>query len=160
MIQNPRGAKISNPKLDTGGPARGRRNRNACTSCRQVKLSCDSAQKFPSPCSRCQNHKLRCQIDPSFKRTRARDHLAEVKSQLQGIQKGLETLPAIHEPHTPSSWTSPTAESRGGHDSFYIINRHDASTSSFTLGPAVLTYDTIVELFEQCVDPLKSPQEC
>jgi len=169
MIQNPPTTtkSKSSPAVSSGGTStRGRRNQKACTSCRQVKLRCDSAQRFPSPCSRCQMGDLQCRIDPDFRRTRAKHQLDEVKSQLHDIQKALKTIPAnLDSQHATStstlpaptshqeSWRKPAvaAEHIGEEeDAFYDINlNEDILNSSFTLGSSVLTGGTIIILFKQ-----------
>lgn len=67
-----------------------RRTVKTCTECRQSKvritranktwgtqltrpqLKCDSKERFPSPCSRCEAKQLFCNVDAAFKRTPAK----------------------------------------------------------------------------------------
>jgi hypothetical protein len=41
---------------------------------RNSKLRCDGPSKFPAPCSRCASHNLQCKVDPTFKRTPAKQY--------------------------------------------------------------------------------------
>ncbi|KAI8723007.1 Fungal-trans domain-containing protein [Fusarium sp. LHS14.1] len=76
----------------------------ACTECKQAKLRCDSKDKFPNPCSRCQSRHLFCTVDASFKRTPARKRLEAMSRELQELRNQRE------EDH-PSSRTESTADS-------------------------------------------------
>ncbi|KAK9326613.1 hypothetical protein V1520DRAFT_125764 [Lipomyces starkeyi] len=73
-----------------------KRSRQACTACRQVKLRCDSMQKFPAPCSRCTKNKLDCRTDPSFRRQHTRDNINKLATQLTAIQQTISSLPSQH----------------------------------------------------------------
>ncbi|KIH89335.1 hypothetical protein SPBR_06711 [Sporothrix brasiliensis 5110] len=60
----------------------------ACTTCRQVKLRCDAAERYPSPCSRCVKRRKPCVFDSDFKRRPVRgalERLLEEKEQLKQI---------------------------------------------------------------------------
>jgi superfamily II helicase len=161
-------AQFQNP-LPSSGHRIGARSNRACTTCRQVKLRCDSAQTFPSPCSRCKRGNLQCRIDPDFKRTRARHQLNEVTSQLIAIQKTLEMNSATSSPNArPPSSTSWGESWRGSRvadpstrvhrndltstneDSFYkMSSSEDLPNSSVSLGSAVLERENLIVLFAQ-----------
>ncbi|KAH8809408.1 hypothetical protein F5884DRAFT_674124 [Xylogone sp. PMI_703] len=71
---------------------RGRKpNFVACVHCRQMKLACDGPRKFPAGCSRCTKAGKLCSVDPSFKRTKKREHFTAVEKELEDIKQSLET---------------------------------------------------------------------
>ncbi|KAI1372463.1 fungal-specific transcription factor domain-containing protein [Hypoxylon crocopeplum] len=57
-----------------------------CTECKQSKLRCDSKDRFPNPCSRCQARNLTCTVDPSFRRTPARKRLEAMSRELRELR--------------------------------------------------------------------------
>ncbi|XXH02208.1 hypothetical protein Hte_008576 [Hypoxylon texense] len=57
-----------------------------CTECKQSKLRCDSKDRFPNPCSRCQARNLSCTVDPSFRRTPARKRLEAMSRELRELR--------------------------------------------------------------------------
>ncbi|KAI1759242.1 hypothetical protein GGR53DRAFT_165567 [Hypoxylon sp. FL1150] len=57
-----------------------------CTECKQSKLRCDSKDRFPNPCSRCQARTLSCTVDPSFRRTPARKRLEAMSRELRELR--------------------------------------------------------------------------
>ncbi|KAF5712237.1 transcription factor [Fusarium globosum] len=50
------------------------------------KLRCDSKEKFPDPCSRCNARHLFCTVDATFKRTPARKRLEAMSKELQELR--------------------------------------------------------------------------
>ncbi|GAB5593941.1 Regulatory protein leu3 [Umbelopsis nana] len=61
----------------------------ACTTCRQRKLKCDAPQRFPQPCSRCNNLKKACIFDANFKRVPKNHRLQQVENELKTIKQTL-----------------------------------------------------------------------
>ncbi|KAI2615402.1 fungal-specific transcription factor domain-containing protein [Hypoxylon sp. NC1633] len=57
-----------------------------CTECKQSKLRCDSKDRFPNPCSRCQSRNLTCTVDPAFRRTPARKRLEAMSRELRELR--------------------------------------------------------------------------
>lgn len=139
---------------------RSTRNQKACTSCRQVKLRCDSAQTFPAPCSRCQKNQLHCRTDPDFKRTRTRNRLAEVTNQLNAIQQTLALSPEQRNLLAASSGSesqsvSPAADFTNydnNSDALANFYRYEMSNDLPSpppyLGPIPIENSQIISLFE------------
>ncbi|KAJ2963134.1 hypothetical protein NQZ79_g1796 [Umbelopsis isabellina] len=80
----------------------------ACTTCRQRKLKCDAAQRFPQRCSRCNKLEKACLFDPNFKRVSKSLRLQQVEQQLRSIGKaspgaGSENFVASHKRHSDHS---------------------------------------------------------
>ncbi|KAJ8102349.1 hypothetical protein POJ06DRAFT_82055 [Lipomyces tetrasporus] len=61
----------------------------ACVHCRQMKLRCDSGDRFPAPCSRCHKSGRDCSINPSYKRTARRDRLDELEREIHVLRSNL-----------------------------------------------------------------------
>lgn len=57
-----------------------------CTHCRQMKLRCDSRERFPRPCSRCSKNNLGCSVDPFFKREARRKRIIALEKEIQEIK--------------------------------------------------------------------------
>ena len=145
------------------------RSRRACTSCRQVKLRCDSDQTFPAPCSRCRKGNLHCRIDQGFRRTRARQHLDEVTSKLNAIQEALRTNPpertfishhSTNSSSEPEVWQAPALvdpEDSSNEDvvmfthedAFYTSSTEDLANLLFSLKSVKLEGKIINTLFTQ-----------
>ncbi|KAK9326104.1 hypothetical protein V1517DRAFT_312729 [Lipomyces orientalis] len=70
-------------------PAAKRHKRVACVHCRQMKLRCNSADRFPAPCSRCHKSGRDCSINPSYKRTARRDRLDELEQEIHMLRNNL-----------------------------------------------------------------------
>ncbi|KAK9492096.1 hypothetical protein V1508DRAFT_173503 [Lipomyces doorenjongii] len=79
----------------------------ACVHCRQMKLRCDSGDRFPAPCSRCHKSGRDCSINPSYKRTARRDRLDELEREVHVLRSNLwesstSVNPVIDPVDTPS----------------------------------------------------------
>jgi hypothetical protein len=160
----------------------GGRNPRACTSCRQVKLRCDQASAFPSPCSRCKRGNFQCRVDPEFKRTRTRHQLDHVTSQLAAIQQALKSnsliLDANHQNSKAFEPKFETTTEKGVEknnapsrvENFYKITfdqiniedisvHNSSSLSSLFLGNVPVRHTFLLSLFEQYVpqSPLFHP---
>ncbi|KAK9250137.1 hypothetical protein V1507DRAFT_395126 [Lipomyces tetrasporus] len=61
----------------------------ACVHCRQMKLRCDSGDRFPAPCSRCHKSGRDCSINPSYRRTVRRDRLDELEREIHMLRNNL-----------------------------------------------------------------------
>ncbi|KAI1343534.1 hypothetical protein F5Y15DRAFT_405904 [Xylariaceae sp. FL0016] len=57
-----------------------------CTECKQSKVRCDSKERFPNPCSRCELRHSTCAIDPTFKRTPARKRFEAMSKELSELR--------------------------------------------------------------------------
>jgi len=167
-VRSPPQAATSRSPLPKSGHRRGARNPRACNSCRQVKLRCDNVQTFPSPCSRCKRGNLQCRTDPDFKRTRARQQLDEVTSQLNAIKEALKTNSMNLSPHTrtvstsgPESWPEPGVADPNSRshddtsismqeDDFYRISLNEnLPDMTLSLGSAVFELEILIILFTQ-----------
>ncbi|KAK9342819.1 hypothetical protein V1522DRAFT_415055 [Lipomyces starkeyi] len=70
-------------------PLAKRHKGGACVHCRQMKLRCDSGDRFPAPCSRCHKSGRDCSINPSYRRTARRDRLDELEREIHMLRNNL-----------------------------------------------------------------------
>lgn len=82
-----------------GSNAKRFRSSTACTTCRQMKLKCDRAERLPNRCTRCQTRDSVCQTSRTFKRRRmkGRSDDAEVRRlrhELEQLRAHVASLPA------------------------------------------------------------------
>ncbi|GFF89722.1 hypothetical protein IFM47457_08246 [Aspergillus lentulus] len=56
-----------------------------------MKRACDRYDKLPAPCSRCSKANKVCSIDPSFRRQKKRQKLAEIEQELQQLKNQLQS---------------------------------------------------------------------
>ncbi|KAI5860998.1 fungal-specific transcription factor domain-containing protein [Durotheca rogersii] len=123
-----------------------------CTECKQSKLRCDSKDRFPNPCSRCQARNLTCTVDPSFRRTPARKRLEAMSKELQELRDQ-----RLAEGARASSATSPDADTNRSRDTSVSASQSLAGIllddfeflghESFELGPVVVSKQSVVEIF-------------
>ncbi|CAK7237285.1 hypothetical protein SEUCBS140593_009907 [Sporothrix eucalyptigena] len=95
----------------------------ACTTCRQVKLRCDAAQRYPSPCSRCEKRRRTCVFDAEFKRRPVRgalEKLLEEKEQLQQMLSQAQE-PTVTPSHSEASVDEPGYDLDGVRLSFTVV---------------------------------------
>ncbi|KAL2352407.1 hypothetical protein BJ546DRAFT_987614, partial [Cryomyces antarcticus] len=175
------------PTQGTATAAARRSRAKSCTTCRQVKLRCDTKQTFPSACSRCKSNRLECRMDSSFKRVPARRRVEELTNQLSKIQRTL-TLEQVAE-SSDNIWgnalrTRPRASRSASNASVTPLSVTGTSSRWFdrtehqqrlahheqwTIGDVTIEHFTIVDLllqFEQfyyphcpILEPIASPQE-
>ncbi|TVY81957.1 Transcriptional regulatory protein SEF1 [Lachnellula suecica] len=126
-----------------------KRNQGACTTCRQVKLKCDSNERFPAPCTRCSKKNLQCRTDPNFKRTRTRNRLDDVTNQLNAIQKTLaqqsHATPSVQHDSTPGP--SPSAQSLLDIEESTFYRYTNLPDSSFILDHVSMDHEHVMQLF-------------
>ncbi|KAF2423645.1 hypothetical protein EJ08DRAFT_441801 [Tothia fuscella] len=77
-----------------------KRNKKACTECRQQKVRCDATVDSTEPCSRCRKMQLRCVISDPFKREHKRQRLSELEQETVHLRQRLEQR---------NSWSGPIA---------------------------------------------------
>lgn len=65
--------------------------RLACTCCRQQKSKCDAQTRYPSPCTRCTNKGLPCELNAGFKRTEKRARLALIEREFAELKKSFQS---------------------------------------------------------------------
>ncbi|KAI8960263.1 hypothetical protein F5Y11DRAFT_358644 [Daldinia sp. FL1419] len=123
-----------------------------CTECKQSKLRCDSKDRFPNPCTRCQARSLTCTVDPSFRRTPARKRLEAMSRELRELRDQ-----RISEARAGST-TSPDPDTTRSQDS--SVNASQPSVAillddfelmgleSFDLGGVIISNQTVVEIFK------------
>ncbi|KAF8850816.1 hypothetical protein BDZ45DRAFT_751319 [Acephala macrosclerotiorum] len=139
--------------MSLAGDRNPKRNQGACTTCRQVKLKCDSNERFPAPCTRCSKKNLQCRTDPNFKRTRTRNRLDEVTNQLNTIQKTLAEQSQHRTPSVPNdliSGLSPDVQSLldNGDSTFYRhANINDLPALPSILGHITVDHEHVIQLF-------------
>ncbi|KUJ07762.1 uncharacterized protein LY89DRAFT_742535 [Mollisia scopiformis] len=140
--------------MSSAGERQQKRNQKACTTCRQVKLRCDSHERFPAPCTRCLKKNIQCRIDPDFKRTRTRNRLDEVTNQLNAIQKTLADQSQRGPASVPDSSTlgpslavETTNFNEVDHTFYQYSNIDDLPDSPLILNLASLEADHVKSLF-------------
>ncbi|KAH9905137.1 hypothetical protein F4778DRAFT_728850 [Xylariomycetidae sp. FL2044] len=126
-------------------PWPGVRQVKTCTECKQSKLRCDSKERFPHPCTRCEARNLNCTVDPSFRRTPARKRIEAMSKELQELrsQRG-QTARAPSSTVSTESYNSPEDSSR-------IIPIEDDFTftpGTLQLGGAMVNPISAVEAFK------------
>ncbi|KAI1803933.1 hypothetical protein F4811DRAFT_562103 [Daldinia bambusicola] len=123
-----------------------------CTECKQSKLRCDSKDRFPNPCTRCQARNLTCTVDPSFRRTPARKRLEAMSRELrelrdQRIAEARASSTASPDPDTSRSQDSSINASQSSVtillDDFDLMG-----LESFDLGGVVISNHTVIEAFK------------
>lgn len=77
--------------FDVAGEDKGAPKRIACIECRQQKVRCDAHELYPDPCTRCVKKKLKCLVQPDFKRTYKRRRLVEVEQEIERLKHSIET---------------------------------------------------------------------
>ncbi|KAF1839013.1 hypothetical protein BDW02DRAFT_564352 [Decorospora gaudefroyi] len=123
-----------------------------CTQCKQVKLRCDSKEKFPAPCTRCTTRNLQCIVDSSFRRTPARKRVEEMAKELEALrsQKTEDGNKSFTEsPSLPESMLdSPDhpAEQPG----MATVDETGLDQDYFQLEDFVIDRDTVVGVFSMC----------
>ncbi|KAL1890318.1 hypothetical protein Sste5346_008320 [Sporothrix stenoceras] len=122
----------------------------ACTTCRQVKLRCDAAQRYPSPCSRCEKRRKTCVFDSEFKRRPVRgalERLLEEKEQLKQIVDSLGAGATV----TTNAGTAPTTShitpSQTQSEASPVVHTVD-DTPGYDLDGVRLGFAVVDDLFE------------
>lgn len=80
------------PKVGGVGEAPPRTLRNkrmACVECRQQKAKCDSAEKYPNPCTRCAKKNRICSLNSEYKRTYKRERTKQIEEELKALKQSL-----------------------------------------------------------------------
>jgi hypothetical protein len=124
----------------------------ACTTCRQVKLRCDAAQRYPSPCSRCEKRRKTCVFDSEFKRRPVRgalERLLEEKEQLKQIVDSLGAATAGSTASNGPATTHLTPSHTQSEASPVVGVSHPADdTLGYDLDGVRLSFAVVDDLFE------------
>ncbi|KAF2396638.1 Zn(II)2Cys6 transcription factor [Trichodelitschia bisporula] len=67
-----------------------KRNKKACTECRQQKVRCDAKVDSSDPCTRCRKMQLKCVISDPFKREHKRQRLSELEQETNELRQKLQ----------------------------------------------------------------------
>ncbi|KAI1114105.1 hypothetical protein F5Y14DRAFT_191022 [Nemania sp. NC0429] len=117
-----------------------------CTECKQSKLRCDSKERFPNPCTRCQLRDLQCVVDPSFRRTPARKRMEAMSKELNELRsQGLKTRGTSTTSTDDSSFSTDAAThglSAIPEDNFEL------SVEAVAIGCTVVSSATAIEAFK------------
>ncbi|RKK25405.1 hypothetical protein BFJ63_vAg7427 [Fusarium oxysporum f. sp. narcissi] len=106
------------------------------------KLRCDSKEKFPDPCSRCNARHLFCTVDATFKRTPARKRLEAMSKELQELRN--QTHRTGDQLVTGSSFTS---ESRSPASQDEGVDEFELTSFTVSLAGVVIDSSTATEAF-------------
>ncbi|KAH3953335.1 hypothetical protein HBH53_041310 [Parastagonospora nodorum] len=127
------------------------RNRSVktCTQCKQVKLRCDSRDRFPAPCTRCQTRDLQCVIDSAFRRTPARKRIEEMAKELEALKTSRHD--AVHS-HTESPNELDTTQDSPDHPlnltGTATLDLSGLERNDYELDDCVINSDTVIEIFQ------------
>ncbi|KAI2619815.1 fungal-specific transcription factor domain-containing protein [Hypomontagnella submonticulosa] len=126
-----------------------------CTECKQSKLRCDSKDRFPNPCSRCQARNLTCTVDPSFRRTPARKRLEAMSRELRELrdQRIAEARAGSTTSPDPDSTRSQDSAGNASHPSVSILldDFEVMGLESFELNGVVIDNHTVIEVFKHFI---------
>ncbi|KAF5561478.1 nucleoside-diphosphate-sugar epimerase [Fusarium napiforme] len=107
-----------------------------------VKLRCDSKEKFPDPCSRCNARHLFCTVDAAFKRTPARKRLEAMSKELQELRN------QIHRTEDQlATGSSSTSESRSPASQDEGVDDFELTSFTVSLAGIVIDSSTATEAF-------------
>ncbi|KAF5965107.1 putative transcription factor SEF1 [Fusarium bulbicola] len=110
--------------------------------CCQLKLRCDSKEKFPDPCSRCNARHLFCTVDATFKRTPARKRLEAMSKELQELRN------QTHRTEDQLvAGSSSTSESRSPASQDEGVDDFELTSFTVSLAGVVLDSSTATEAF-------------
>ncbi|KAF5249509.1 hypothetical protein FANTH_5202 [Fusarium anthophilum] len=108
----------------------------------KCKLRCDSKEKFPDPCSRCNARHLFCTVDATFKRTPARKRLEAMSKELQELRS------QTHRTEDQLvAGSSSTSESRSPASQDEGVDDFELTSFTVSLAGVVLDPSTATEAF-------------
>lgn len=135
----------------------------ACTTCRQVKLRCDAAQRYPSPCSRCEKRRKTCVFDSEFKRRPVRGALERLLEEKEQLKQIVDSLGAGHPTSTTDVHLTPSHSHSHSHSLSEVspavsgLDPVDDDTPGYDLDGVRLSFAVVDDLFELYVPPLPPP---